>query len=133
MFAVIAPVDTGAGNPDRTASDVRSADYDLEETIRQPPFDQRCSCPIGPWPGKLIDEALDLAIAHVESPQRQPWPVVFASGAARDDCRCSLLEAAQAGAPKVPALPEHYRPHSAAETGKVVYGSDGVSARDTCE
>ena len=102
--------------------------YDLEETIRQR-RSIRMFLPDRPVAWELIDEALDLAIRAPSNSNIQPWHVVFASGAARDRLVAALLEAAQAGPPKVPALPEHFV-HFRSETGKVVYGSMGIARDD---
>jgi len=102
--------------------------YDLEETIRQR-RSIRMFQPDRPVARELIDEALDLAIRAPSNSNIQPWHVVFASGGARDRLVAALLEAAQAGPPKVPELPEHFV-HFRSETGKVVYGSMGIARDD---
>lgn len=104
--------------------------YDLEETIRQRRA-IRMFLPDRPVPRGLIDQALDLAIRAPSNSNIQPWHVVFVSGAARDRLVAALLEAAQAGPPQVPALPEHFT-HFRSDLGKVVYGSMGI-ARDDAE
>jgi nitroreductase len=102
--------------------------YDLEDVIRQR-RSIRMFLPDRPVPRKLLDEALDLAIRAPSNSNIQPWHVVFVSGAARNRLVAALLEAANAGPPKVPALPEHFT-HFRSETGKVVYGSMGIGRGD---
>jgi nitroreductase len=102
--------------------------YDLEDVIRKR-RSIRMFLPDRPVARELIDEALDLAIHAPSNSNIQPWHVVFASGAARDRLAAALLQAAQAGPPKVPALPEHFT-HFRSETGKVVYGSMGIARDD---
>jgi nitroreductase len=102
--------------------------YDLEDVIRQR-RSIRMFLPDRPVPRELIDEALDLAIRAPSNSNIQPWHVVFVSGAARDRLVAALLEAANAGPPQVPALPEHFA-HIRSETGKVVYGSMGIARDD---
>jgi len=81
--------------------------YDLDNVIRQRRA-IRMFLPDRPVPRELIDEALDLAIRAPSNSNIQPWHVVFVSGAARDRLVAALLDAAQAGPPKVPELPEHF-------------------------
>jgi nitroreductase len=102
--------------------------YDLEDVIRQR-RSIRMFLPDRPVPRKLLDEALDLAIRAPSNSNIQPWHVVFVSGAARNRLVAALLEAANAGPPKVPALPEDFT-HFRSETGKVVYGSMGIARDD---
>jgi nitroreductase len=102
--------------------------YDLEDTIRQR-RSIRMFLPDRPVARELLDEALDLAIRAPSNSNIQPWHVVFATGAARDRLVTALLEAAHAGPPKVPELPEHFV-HFRSETGKVVYGSMGIARDD---
>ncbi|HYQ36090.1 MAG TPA: nitroreductase [Mycobacterium sp.] len=103
--------------------------YDLDETIRTRRA-IRMFLPDRPVPRALLDEALDLAIRAPSNSNIQPWHVVFVSGAARDRLVAALLDAARAGPPKVPALPEHFT-HFRSELGKVVYGSMGIARDDT--
>ena len=102
--------------------------YDLEDVIRKR-RSIRMFLPDRPVARGLIDEALDLAIHAPSNSNIQPRHVVFVSGAARDRLAAALLQAAQAGPPKVPALPEHFT-HFRSETGKVVYGSMGIARDD---
>jgi nitroreductase len=104
--------------------------YDLDNVIRQRRA-IRMFLPDRPVPRELIDEALDLAIRAPSNSNIQPWHVVFASGAVRDRLVAALLDAAQAGPPKVPELPEHFA-HFRSDLGKLVYGSMGI-ARDDAE
>jgi nitroreductase len=101
---------------------------DLEEVIRER-HSIRMFLPDRPVARELVDEAVDLAIRAPSNSNIQPWHLVFASGAARDRLVAALLEAAQAGPPKVPELPEHFT-HFRSETGKVVYGSMGIARDD---
>jgi nitroreductase len=100
----------------------------LEEVIRER-HSIRMFLPDRPVARELVDEAVDLAIRAPSNSNIQPWHLVFASGAARDRLVAALLEAAQAGPPKVPELPEHFT-HFRSETGKVVYGSMGIARDD---
>jgi nitroreductase len=100
----------------------------LEEVIRER-HSVRMFLPDRPVARELVDEAVDLAIRAPSNSNIQPWHLVFASGAARDRLVAALLEAAQAGPPKVPELPEHFT-HFRSETGKVVYGSMGIARDD---
>jgi nitroreductase len=100
----------------------------LEEAIRER-RSIRMFLPDRPVDREVVDEALELAIRAPSNSNIQPWHLVFASGAARDRLVAALLEAAQAGPPKVPELPEHFT-HFRSETGKVVYGSMGIARDD---
>jgi nitroreductase len=100
----------------------------LEEVIRER-HSIRMFLPARPVARELVDEAVDLAIRAPSNSNIQPWHLVFASGAARDRLVAALLEAARAGPPKVPELPEHFT-HFRSETGKVVYGSMGIARDD---
>lgn len=100
----------------------------LEEVIRER-HSIRMFLPDRPVARELVDEAVDLAIRAPSNSNIQPWHLVFASGAARDRLVAALLEAARAGPPKVPELPEHFT-HFRSETGKVVYGSMGIARDD---
>ena len=102
--------------------------FDLDETIRRR-RSIRMFLPDRPVARELIDEALDLAIRAPSNSNIQPWHVVFVSGAARNRLVAALLEAANAGPPQVPALPEDFT-HFRSETGKVVYGSMGIARDD---
>jgi nitroreductase len=102
--------------------------YDLEKVITQR-RSIRMFLPDRPVPRELVHESLELAIRAPSNSNVQPWHVFFASGAARERLVAALLEAATAGPPKVPPLPEdfvHYR----SDTGKVVYGSMGIARDD---
>lgn len=102
--------------------------YDLEDAIRQR-RSIRMFLPDRPVPRELVHEALDLAIHAPSNSNVQPWQLFFASGPARQRLVAALLDAAQAGPPKVPPLPaafSHYR----SDTGKVVYGSMGIARDD---
>lgn len=101
---------------------------DLEEVIRER-HSIRMFLPDRPVARELVDEAVDLAIHAPSNSNIQPWHLVFASGPARDRLVAALLEAAQAGPPQVPELPEHFT-HFRSETGKVVYGSMGIARDD---
>jgi nitroreductase len=101
---------------------------DLEEVIRNR-RSIRMFLPDRPVARELVDEAVDLAIHAPSNSNIQPWHLVFASGEARDRLVAALLEAAQAGPPQVPELPEHFT-HFRSETGKVVYGSMGIARDD---
>jgi nitroreductase len=100
----------------------------LEEVVRER-RSIRMFLPDRPVARELVDNALDLAMRAPSNSNIQPWHLVFASGAARDRLVAALLEAAQAGPPKVPELPEHFS-HFRSETGKVVYGSMGIARDD---
>ncbi len=102
--------------------------YDLEDVIRQR-RSIRMFLPDRPVPRELLHEALDLAIRAPSNSNVQPWHLYFASGAARDRLVAALLEAAEAGPPKVPPLPEAFA-HYRSDTGKVVYGSMGIARDD---
>jgi nitroreductase len=102
--------------------------YDLDETIRNR-REIRMFLPDRAVARHLIDEALDLAIRAPSNSNIQPWHVVFVSGAARDRLVAALLDAAQAGPPKVPELPEHFT-HFRSDLGKLVYGSMGIARDD---
>jgi nitroreductase len=101
---------------------------ELEDVIRER-HSIRMFLPDRPVARELVDEAVDLAIHAPSNSNIQPWHLVFASGPARDRLVAALLEAAQAGPPKVPELPEHFT-HFRSETGKVVYGSMGIARDD---
>ena len=103
--------------------------YDLDETIRQR-HAVRMFLPDRPVPREVVDEALELAIRAPSNSNIQPWHLVFVSGAARDRLVAALLEAAQAGPPKVPELPEHFA-HFRSDLGKLVYGSMGIDRDDS--
>jgi nitroreductase len=100
----------------------------LEEVIRER-HSIRMFLPARPVARELVDEAVDLAIRAPSNSNIQPWHLVFASGAGRERLVAALLEAARAGPPKVPELPEHFT-HFRSETGKVVYGSMGIARDD---
>jgi nitroreductase len=102
--------------------------YDLEDAIRQR-RSIRMFLPDRPVPQELVHDALDLAIRAPSNSNVQPWHMYFASGAARERLVAALLEAAQAGPPKVPPLPEAFA-HYRSDTGKVVYGSMGIARED---
>lgn len=89
----------------------------------------RMFLPDRPVPRDLLNEALELACAAPSNSNIQPWQIFFASGAARGRLVAALLEAAQAGPPKVPVVPESFA-HYRRETGKVVYGSMGIARDD---
>lgn len=100
----------------------------LEKAIRER-RSIRMFLPDRPVARELVDKAVELAIRAPSNSNIQPWHLVFASGAARARLVAALLEAAQAGPPKVPELPEHFT-HFRSETGKVVYGSMGIARDD---
>jgi nitroreductase len=102
--------------------------YDLEDAIRQR-RSIRMFLPDRPVPRELLQEALELAIRAPSNSNVQPWHLYFASGAARDRLVAALLEAANAGPPKVPPLPKAFA-HYRSDTGKVVYGSMGIARED---
>jgi nitroreductase len=102
--------------------------HDLEDVIGRR-RSIRMFLPDRPVPRAVVHEALDLAIHALSNSNVQPWHVFFASGAARDRLVAALLDAAQAGPPKVPPLPEAFA-HYRSETGKVVYGSMGIARDD---
>lgn len=104
--------------------------YDLEDAIT----DRRSSRLFlrdKPVPQELIEEALALAVRAPSNSNIQPWQVVFASGPARDRLVEALLQEAQASAPNVPKLPQHFE-HHRRDLGGLVYGSMGI-ARDDAE
>ena len=102
--------------------------YDLEDAIRQR-RSIRMFLPDRPVPRELVHDALDLAVHAPSNSNVQPWHMFFASGAARRRLVTALLEAAQTGPPKVPALPDAFA-HYRSDTGKVVYGSMGIARDD---
>ncbi|MCV7429281.1 nitroreductase [Mycobacterium montefiorense] len=102
--------------------------YDLEDAIRRR-RSIRMFLPDRPVPRELLHEALDLASCAPSNSNVQPWHLYFASGAARGRLVAALLEAAEAGPPKVPPLPESFA-HYRSDTGKVVYGSMGITRDD---
>jgi nitroreductase len=131
MLAVIAPSTTVHHAGVRDCTNHRTLGermHDLEDVIRQR-RSIRMFLPDRPVPRKLVHEALELAIRAPSNSNIQPWQLFFASGAARQRLVAALLEAAKAGPPKVPPLPEafgHYR----GDTGKVVYGAMGIARDD---
>jgi nitroreductase len=103
---------------------------DLEEVIRQR-HSIRMFLAEKPVATELIDEALDLAVRAPSNSNIQPWHMVLVSGPARDRLVAALLEAAGAGPPNVPQLPEAFA-HIRRDLGALVYGSMGI-ARDDAE
>jgi nitroreductase len=101
---------------------------DLEEVIRQR-HSIRMFLPEKPVATKLIDEALDLAMRAPSNSNIQPWHMVFVSGPARERLVAALLEAAAAGPPNVPPLPEKFA-HIRRDLGALVYGSMGIARDD---
>jgi nitroreductase len=102
--------------------------YDLEGAITQR-HSTRLFLRDRPVPEELVTEALDLAMRAPSNSNIQPWRVVFTSGPARDRLVEALLAEADAGAPKVPRLPDEFD-HFRRDLGARVYGAMGVSRHD---
>ncbi len=102
--------------------------YDLESAITER-HSTRLFLRDEPVPRELVTEALELAVQAPSNSNIQPWQVVFASGPARDRLVEALLEEADAGAPKVPPLPEEFD-HFRRDLGALLYGTMGVPRHD---
>ena len=102
--------------------------YDLDETILRR-HSTRLFLRDRPVPQQLVTEALELAVRAPSNSNIQPWRVVFASGPARDRLVEALLDEADAGAPKVPRLPDEFD-HFRRDLGALVYGAMGVTRHD---
>jgi nitroreductase len=102
--------------------------YDLEEAITSR-RSTRLFLRDQPVPHELVTEALQLAVRAPSNSNIQPWHVVFASGPARDRLVEALLDEADAGAPKVPPLPEEFD-HFRRDLGALLYGTMGVPRHD---
>jgi nitroreductase len=102
--------------------------YDLEDAIAAR-HSTRLFLRGRPVPTALVTEALELAVRAPSNSNIQPWRVVFASGPARDRLVEALLADADAGAPKVPPLPEEFD-HFRRDLGALVYGTMGVPRHD---
>ncbi len=102
--------------------------HDLENAITQR-RSIRMFLPDREVPSELLCEAFELAIRAPSNSNTQPWRLYFASGAARRRLVTALLTAARARPPQVPPLPQAFA-HYRSDTGKVVYGSMGISRDD---
>jgi nitroreductase len=101
---------------------------DLDETIRNR-RSTRLFLRNKPVPRELVLEAVELATRAPSNSNIQPWRLVFNSGPARDRLVKALLNRADHGDPKVPALPAEFH-HFRSDLGALVYGSMGVPRND---
>jgi nitroreductase len=102
--------------------------YGLDETIRNR-RSTRLFLRNKPVPRELVLEALGLATRAPSNSNIQPWRLVFNSGPARDRLVKALLNQADDGDPKVPAVPGEFH-HFRSDLGALVYGSMGVPRND---
>lgn len=102
--------------------------YDLEDAIAAR-HSTRLFLRDRPVPKEVVTEALELAVRAPSNSNIQPWQVVFASGPARDRLVEALLEEADAGAPRVPPLPDEFA-HFRRDLGALLYGTMGVPRHD---
>jgi nitroreductase len=83
-----------------------------------------------PVPRELVDDALTLAQLAPSNSDTQPWHVVFATGARRDNLIAALLDETRHGPPNIPPLPKEFQ-HYRRELGAQVYGAMGIPITDT--
>ena len=124
----IAMLNLARGSEPRPQHEEPSPLLDLDQAIRERRSTRMFLS--RPVPRELVDDALTLAQLAPSNSDTQPWHVVFATGARRDNLVAALLDETRHGPPNIPPLPKEFQ-HYRRELGAQVYGAMGIPITDT--